>query len=82
MICFSCGDVHEGVRGPQDWTADHGIENCSMFAFDIADRSSRPGILKCSRRSTLKMTVHKMTPYLHQYYAGFYNLYLLLLTHW
>ena len=25
MKCFSCGDVHERVRGPLDWTADHGI---------------------------------------------------------
>ena len=40
-------------------------QNCSMFAFVIADRSSRPGILKFSRRSTLKMTV--CTKWLHTY---------------
>ena len=54
MKCFSCGEVQERVRGLLDWTADHGIRTVQRSRSSLC---SRPGILKLSHTSTLKMTV-------------------------
>ena len=54
MKCFSCGDVHEWIGRPLDWTADHGIRTVQRSRSSLC---SRPGILKLSHTSTLKMTV-------------------------
>ena len=76
MMCFSCEDVHEGVRGPL-WTAYHRIRTVQRSRSSLRTAVEGWVFLKYLENDCFR----KMTPYLREYLYGFYDLYLLLSTH-